>query len=278
MITTTPNRPVLRYHGGKFLLREWVISHFPQHRVYVEPYGGAASVLMGKPRAKAEIYNDLDGVVVNVFRVLRDPAQAAALERLLRLTPFSREEFNYCYEYADDNNCDPVEQARRTIVRSFMGYGAGSATRVDRTGFRSRQTDPHYHLPSHDWATYHDAIRSFTDRLQGVVIESRPAAWVMQHFDGPETLHYVDPPYVREVRGTPRMDYRHEMSDDDHRDLAAVLHGLQGKVVLSGYPSDLYTELYGYGWVQRYRTTHNSRAHKRQECLWLRNVTQESFL
>lgn len=266
-------RPVLRYHGGKFQLRDWVISQFPPHAVYVEPYGGAASVLMGKPRAKAEIYNDLDSTVVNVFRVLRDPEQALELERLLRLTPFARQEFDDCYIGGGADS--PVECARRAIIQSFFGYGAGTVTRKDKTGFRCQQNDQSYAMPSQDWATYHDAIQSFTERLRGVTIEHCSALSVMQRFDSPGTLHYVDPPYVRAVRGRAiRMDYRHEMSDDDHRELAEVLHRLQGMVILSGYPSDLYSELYGAGWTQRFRVTRNAQSNKRTECLWLRGIDE----
>src|SRR6266576_1049473 len=101
-------RPILRYHGGKFVLAPWIISHFPEHRVYVEPYGGAASVLLRKERSYAEVYNDLDSEIVNLFRVARDNGKE--LIRVLALTPFAREEYQAAWEATDD----PLEQARRT--------------------------------------------------------------------------------------------------------------------------------------------------------------------
>jgi len=115
----TVSRPVLCWHGGKFRLAPWVIAHLPPHRIYVEPFGGAASVLLRKPRAYAEVYNDLDGDVVNLFRVLRDAQAGARLIAQLQLTPFAREEFLAAYEPADD----PVERARRLVARSFMAFG-----------------------------------------------------------------------------------------------------------------------------------------------------------
>ncbi len=129
-------RPVLRYHGGKFRLAPKLIGIFPAHRVYTEAYGGGASVLLLKPRCYAEIYNDLDGEVVNVFRVLQNPSKAHRLERLLRLTPFAREEFLLSYR---DSSCE-VERARRTIIRSHMGFGSDSISRMkaSRAGFNTR--------------------------------------------------------------------------------------------------------------------------------------------
>ena len=94
-----PTRPVLRWHGGKWLLAPWIIGHFSEHRVYVEPFGGAGSVLMRKPRCYAEVWNDLDGEVVNLFRVLRS-ARAQELVDVIRLTPFARDEFVAAYEAA----------------------------------------------------------------------------------------------------------------------------------------------------------------------------------
>ena len=116
------SRPILRYHGGKWNLAPWIIRHFPSHRIYGEWYGGAGSVLLQKSRCYSEIYNDLDGEIVNVFRVFRNPAQGRELQRLLQRTPFSREEFEDTYHLSCP---DPVEGARRTIIRSFMGVWIG---------------------------------------------------------------------------------------------------------------------------------------------------------
>src|SRR3972149_1343948 len=127
-----PSRPVLRYHGGKWMLAPWVVENFPPHTVYVEPFGGAASVLMRKPRSSVEVYNDLDDAVVNVFRVLRDRSMARELARVVSLTPWARREFEDAYEHTDD----PVEWARRTLVKSFLGFGSRGLVRT-RTGFRA---------------------------------------------------------------------------------------------------------------------------------------------
>lgn len=123
--------PLIRYHGGKFRLAPWVISHFPDHRCYVEPFGGAASVLLRKSRSEAEVYNDLDDEIVNLFRVPRDKDQAEKLIDACLLTPYSRTEFNCAYEISD---CS-IERARKTIVRATMGFGSAGATK-GKTGFR----------------------------------------------------------------------------------------------------------------------------------------------
>lgn len=133
VIVTAPKRPIVRYHGGKWKLAPWITSHFPAHRVYVEPFGGGGSVLIRKPRSYAEVYNDLDHEIVNVFRVARD--RGAELQRALELTPFSRDDFILSYEPADD----PLEQARRTIARSFMGFGSAAAC-GEISGFRANSS------------------------------------------------------------------------------------------------------------------------------------------
>lgn len=265
-----PERPALRWHGGKWLLAPWIISHFPPHRVYVEPYGGAASVLMRKPRAYGEVYNDLDQGVVNLFRVLQDRERGERLRELLRLTPFARKEFELAYR----RSRNPVEEARRLVIRAFMGFGSDGHNRAVTTGFRA-DSNKSGTTPAHDWASYPDCLGALIERLQGVVIESRPALQVMAAHDSPQTLHYVDPPYMPATRSTKSRRgkeryhaYEHEMTAEDHAAMLARIRDLEGAVVLSGYPSALYDEALG-GWTRIERETFADGARPRIEVLWL---------
>jgi len=260
-------RPVLRWHGGKWLLAPWIIDHLPDHRVYVEPFGGAASVLIRKPRSYAEVYNDLNGDVVNLFRVLRSGG-GENLAELLRLTPFAAEEFSEAYEATD---CS-VEKARRLIVRSFMGFGSNGHER--KTGFRSNSNRSGT-TPARDWLNYPDSLVRVAERMRGVVITKRDASEVMLAHDGPETLHYVDPPYLPETRDAGG-DYSHEMDEGDHARLLECLNSLSGKVVLSGYPSRLYDDALN-GWTRIERAALADGARKRTEVLWM-NFEREPSL
>jgi DNA adenine methylase len=258
----------LRYHGGKWLLAPWIISHFPPHRIYVEPYGGAASVLLRKRPSYAEVYNDLDSEIVNVFRVLRDPASGARLAELLHLTPFARDEFEVSYL----EDADPVEQARRTIMRSFMGFGSAAASRVV-TGFRANSNRSGT-TPARDWANFPTVVPAFVERLREVVIENREALEVMSQHDGPQTLHYVDPPYHHDTRNFHRGQtgqYRHEMTDGQHATLLGALQGLAGMVVLSGYDCPLYRDQLA-GWTRIERKALADGARERTEVLWLNHA------
>lgn len=264
---STITRPALRYHGGKFRLAPWIIEHFPQHRVYTEPFGGAASVLLRKPRAGlVEVYNDMDREIVSLFEVLRDTELSQQLATALQFTPFSREEFLQAYEPTDD----VIEQARRTICRAFMGFGSDTACGA-KSGFRANGNRQTAH-PANDWANYPAAVATFCQRLQGVVIENRDAIELMLQHDSPQTLHYCDPPYVHETRSAHVVrsgkGYRHEMTSDDHRRLAGALKELQGMVVVSGYAGALYDELYE-GWEVRQRPTKADGGLDRTEVLWL---------
>lgn len=242
------NRPVMIYNGGKFLLADWVVENLPEHKVYVEPFGGAGSVLMRKPRAKREVYNDLNDEVVNVFRVLREPAKAAELERQLRLTPFSRAEMQLAKKPAPAGQ--DIEQARRTIVCAGMRY--------------SKQSN---RAPEQDWATYPDEIPAFVERLTGVMIENKDAVELIEFWDSPETLFYCDPPYVHSSRNDSRL-YKHELKDEGQLRLLAALRKVQGMVVLSGYASDLYAQaLIGWSTVERQAKTCTHR--KVTEVLWM---------
>lgn len=268
------SRPVLRYHGGKWMLAPWIIDNLPPHRIYVEPFGGGGSVLMRKPRSYAEVYNDKWDVVVNVFRVLRDQDKALRLRQLLHLTPFSRTEFESCGDFNIREHGDDIERARRTILRSFCGFGSAATNAEYATGFRANSNRSGT-TPAQDWKNFPDHVEGFTDRLRGVCIENREAGDVIEQHDTPETLFYVDPPYVHSTRNMQRGNaaYAVEMTDEGHRTLAAQLRAAKGMVVLSGYPCDLYAELYE-GWLRIDREANADGARKRTECLWLNRFAQ----
>lgn len=264
-------RPALRYHGGKWKLAAWIIGQFPPHRIYVEPFGGGASVLLRKVRTYAEIYNDLDDEVVTLFRVLRDGVTAQRLQTLLVQTPFARAEFNEAYEIC----AEPVERSRRLLIRSFMGFGSDGHNGAYRTGFRANSNRSGT-TPAHDWANYAQALPLLTERLQGVVIENRDARDVMRAHDGPQTLHYVDPPYPLSTRSRAQRrgnghtgNYRHEMTDADHEELLDALLGLEGSVVLSGYAHPMYDRKLS-GWRRIERAALADGARHRIEVLWIK--------
>jgi DNA adenine methylase len=271
-------RPLVRYHGSKWTIAPWIISYIPKHEVYVEPYGGGASVLLRKPRAFGEVYNDLDFDIVNLFRVARDNGEE--LKRLLELTPYSREEYLQAYKPTGD----PIEQARRTVIRGFMGRASTGATGEISdtgslaTGFRTKTTGCGK-TPAKVWDSYPEALRAITMRLKGVVIENRDALEVIGQHDSEQTFFYIDPPYLFSVRdaGT---DYRYELSDQEHIALAEKLNRVKGSVIVSGYRSDLYNELYK-GWAVREKMAYSggNKANPRTEVLWMKgaNATAELF-
>lgn len=259
-------RPILRYHGGKWMLAKWIISHFPPHRIYVEPYGGAASVLLQKTRSYSEVYNDQWDTVVNVFRVMRDPDKVSRLKELLVNTPFARVEFEDTSVIGI--NCD-IERARRTIFRSFAGFGSASTNGDYPTGFRVNSNRSGT-TPAHDWVNYPLHLDRFLERLRGVVIENRDAANIIKQHDSEATLFYVDPPYVHATRNFNRGNaaYAREMTDADHILLSTLLHSVSGMVVLSGYRSALYDVLYST-WRRIDREALADGARSRIESLWL---------
>lgn len=260
--------PVMRYHGGKHRIADWIIGQFPPHSVYVEPFGGAGSVLVRKEPARSEVYNDLDSETANVFQVLRDPASADRLRTLCELTPYARAEFDLAQIRSDE----PVEQARRTLFRAWASFGSAGATR-GRSGMRTYTRPDGDHLNvAKSWNRVADMIPHYVERMRRVVIENRPALDIMRQHDSRETLHYVDPPYLPETRsqGSHRY-YRHEMTVDDHVALLESLRDLKGMVLLSGYESTLYDEKLP-GWRRlTLSTTGSSRmgSVQRLECLWV---------
>lgn len=258
------SRPIVRWHGGKWKLAPWIIAHLPPHRVYVEPYGGGGSVLLRKVRAYAEVYNDLDGEVVNLFRVVRD--RGGDLLRALELTPFAREEFKAAYEACDE----PIERARRLLIRAFMGFGSNGHNAEISTGFRANSNRSGT-TPAQDWRNYPSILPAIVERLRGVIIENRDAIDVARQHDGPETLHYLDPPYLWETRSSAinrNRCYVHEMTKAQHNAMLDDALELKGMVVISGYASALYDGALK-GWRREECAAMADGARKRREVLWI---------
>ena len=264
-------RPLVRWHGGKWMIANWIIGFFPKHGLYTEAFGGGASVLLRKPPAPgSEIYNDLDETIWRIFRVLQDDAKAARLIWLLDRTPYARREFEEAYEPTDDD----VEQARRTIVRSFMGYGSDGTAGVYPTGFRSIVTRAGK-TPATEWANYTHGLELIRKRVKRVTLECQDAFELLVKFDQDDALHYVDPPYLPETRsqGNRRRGkgfhvYQHELTVDDHIRLLELLRGLRGMVVLSGYPSDLYDNTLP-DWRREERGSYADGGGARTEVVWI---------
>lgn len=228
------------YFGGKMLLADRIIGTFPKHQHYVEPYAGSLAVLLAKAPVTHETVNDLDGDLVTFWRVLRD--RPADLERACTLTPHARAEHAAAYDLGDD--VDDLERARRVWVQLTQGRAAIRS----RTGWR------HYQHPSGSTGSMPDYLAGYVARmppavarLRHVSLECRPALDVINNFgrhDG--VLLYVDPPYLGSTRSSG--SYAVEMTDPgEHRALADALHAARAAVVLSGYPSPLYDEMYE-GW------------------------------
>lgn len=269
--------PAIRYHGGKFRLASWITQFFPPHTTYVEPFGGAAGVLLQKERSYAEVYNDLDGDIVNFFRVLRDSSLRKKLFEFAVLTPYAREEFDSAWSDTED----PVERARRTLIRAQMGFGSAGATK-GTTGFRI-DTKRAYGTAQHLWAEYPASIASLGQRFTSVLIENRPAIEVMRQHDTKDTLHFVDPPYLlgtRVLQANGKGYYRHEMTDADHVELLSVLLELEGSVVVSGYESDLYHDTLS-GW-ESFETKSRISAGRgtalRTEIVWVSPACSDALL
>lgn len=260
-------RPIFRYQGSKFRIVQWIISFFPRYEVYCEPFGGGAGVLFQKPKSTQEIYNDLNSEVVHVFRVLRDKEKAEELQRLIELTPWSREE--YCESRQSNENDDDIEKARKIIVRSYMGISAGSINRKS-SGFLTQINNKEYKCPScKAWTNYPQQIMEYCRRLQGVIIENRDGMEVIKIYDTDKTLHYVDPPYVMSTwRKGDKKTYVQTYTDKEHAQLIELLKQVKGYVILSGYKCDLYMDLLK-DWHMEKRETLNQRNQPRTEYIWI---------
>lgn len=256
------SRPVLKYHGGKWRVADWVLAHLPPHHTYVEPFGGAGSVLLRKAPAPIEVYNDLDEDVVRLFRVLRDPEQAEELRRLIELTPWSRAEFHACWDRGD--GLSDVELCRRLVVRSFQAVGAKRAR--SRNGWRARAD---HVSPTRAWCGWPEQIPHYVERLRHVLIEAIPADRLFPLYDSTATAWFIDPPYLHQTRAWDhRSIYAHELSVADHVALLEQVQALSGAVLLAGYRSELYDDsLSGWRRVDVRARAQGNRP--RVESMWL---------
>lgn len=274
---TKVQRPILRYHGGKWLLAPWIISHFPKHRVYVEAFGGGGSVLLRKERCYCEIYNDLWDTVVNVFKIMRDPATAMQLKQALELTPFSRTDFMLTGEENLKHIKDPIEKARLTILRSFAGFGSAATNAKYATGFRSNSSRSGT-TPAHNWVNWPKKMEFLIERLKGVVIENENYKYVTEQHDSDLTLHYWDPPYVHRTRNMKRGNaaYEYEFTDQDHIDMCEYAKTVKGFLIISGYDNEIYNDILN-GWQAVKKGTHADGAVDRTEILWLNPKTTDTL-
>lgn len=255
-----PDRPVLKYNGGKWLDGKWIISHFPEHRIFADLFGGGGSVILQKPRAKIEYYNDLDSQVYTFFKVLRD--RPKELIRSIRFTPYSREVFEREVRQPTD---DDLEIARRFAARCWLNHGNNNKP----SGFRNSGNlyVPGGYEPAGMFANVRPYYQAAL-RLRGVVIENTDWFALARKIDGPETLLYIDPPYLGGVRYSSRL-YNCEMSsEEDHIAFISNVKSLRSMIIISGYESDLYRGgLSGWRIVTK-KTRDNSRR-ERTEALFI---------
>jgi DNA adenine methylase len=228
------------WYGGKSYYADWLIEQFPDHRVYVEPFGGAANVLLRKPPSQVEIYNDIDARIVNLFRVIRDRKQFKQLRTALDLTPYAREEFADLLH--DLPKASAVEKARRFFAMCRQARGGIGMSKLSRQAWAtSKRTRREMAEPVSKYLSAIDGLADVADRLRTVLIESRPAIEMLAQYDGEDSFFYLDPPYVPETRhGKKAATYAYEMSVEDHETLLDAILTLQGKAMLSGYANPLY--------------------------------------
>ncbi len=260
-------RIVFGWYGGKFNHLPWLLPLLPECHHYCEPFGGSAAVLLNREPSPVETYNDIDGQVVNFFKVLRD--KPSKLARAIGLTPFSREEFNLAVN-GNGGRLTDVERARRFFIRArqartglaqtaSLGRWANcrNTSRAGMSGVVSR------------WLGSVDGLPEIAERLLRVQIENRPALDVIRLYDDSGTLFYCDPPYLHSTRGDDKA-YGFEMDEEEHKELAVALRNCKAKVAVSGYRNELMDQLYK-GW-RRYdaapKMAHSIKK-TRQECLWM---------
>lgn len=257
---------LLNYPGAKWGMAQRIISLMPPHRSYLEPFFGSGAVLFRKPPSAIETINDIDGDVVNFFRVLRDRPDELAGH--LAMIPYARDVFDDAHENRGDTD---FERAVRFAIRSKMGHGFKT---YQKTGFKIDVYARERSYCLDCWNRLPSDILLAAERLKHVQIENRPALDLIQRFNHENVLIYADPPYMLKTRGGKL--YKHEMTDQEHLDLLEALKGHKGYVILSGYRSEMYDrELHGWDRIQV--KAYNQNGDPREEVLWCNFETPGLF-
>lgn len=256
---------VAKYPGSKARIAPILAAALPTTRVYLDPMVGGGSVLLARPVSPVEVVNDLDGAVVNFWRVLRDAPEDLA--HAITCTPYSRAEY---VQACGAPATDPLERARRFVVRSWQGYGSSNQTSngwsrtIGRTTNLQGLRTSHYH--GQRWTALPARIRAVADRLRAVEVECRDVFTLLQEYAHPWVTVYLDPPYPMETRGGRRL-YTHEFTGDHHAELLrlACLH--PGPVAISSYRNDLYDAALG-GWERSILRGSDQTGSSRAEALY----------
>ena len=255
------------WYGGKFSHLDWLLPLLPEAHHYCEPFAGSGAVLLNRSPSPVETYNDIDGELVNFFRVLRDHPDEVT--RAIALTPFSREEFHQAI-YDKSGEVSDVERARRFYVRARQARtGLAQTATLGRWANCKNTSRSGMAGVISRWLGGVEGLPEISLRLLRVQIENRPALDVIRLYDGPKTLFYCDAPYVHESRGD-RKAYGFEMDEREHRELAAALVTCRGMVAISGYRGALMDERYS-AWrrVDAPEKQCHSIKKLRQESVWL---------
>src|SRR5258708_5900465 len=222
------------WYGGKEALAPLLCSLLPVHDVYCEVFGGSGALLFAKAPSRLEVLNDLDGGVVNFFRVLRNAEQMQELVRLLSLTPYAHEEYYDCLKQWEEAT-DPVEQARQWYVGVMQSMNSS----IRNTGWSCTKAPGSN--PARAWRNTIARLHRCAARLAEVEIDHRDFERVLQIYESPTTCFYLDPPYLPETRRK-RYCYHQEMTLADHERLLTRIRQLEGMVILSAYAHPLYQE------------------------------------
>lgn len=251
--------PPFPYFGGKMKIAEEIVSHFPEHDRYVEPFAGSLAVLLAKPPAAYEVANDLDHRLIRFWRTLRE--RGDELERYCALTPHSREE--YIIAKSEGEVDDDLEDARRLWVL----YAQSISGAYDGAGWRA--PGPTRKSPGQHFSRFHERFHGLADRLRHVSLENSHYTSILSRYQNDErALLYVDPPYLADTRTTAKEYVVDMSSEEEHRGLLEMLLEMQGAVALSGYHSDLYDEMLA-GWTPITIGANSQNGGEREEVLWL---------